>query len=81
MKERRKGADLWTKIMIGLNILAWLCILAIAVLISLAQPEMETGAMRYKGIEARDYWHQWLPIMWPVVTATTLLTLAAILIN
>ena len=81
MKERRKGADLWTKVMIALNILAWFGILAVAILISFAQPEMETGAMRYKGIKARSYWHDWLPIMWPVVSATTLLTLTAILMN
>ena len=81
MNERRKGADFWSKLMITLNIIAWLAVLVIAVMMYYAQPEMQTGAMRYKGIQVRDYWQEWLPLIRPVVTATTLMVLVAILIN
>lgn len=54
--ERRHGPDLLSKVLGYISIAGWLLILIAAVLFFISQPEMDTGLVRYKGIEIRDDW-------------------------
>lgn len=72
--ERRQGPDLICRAFSWLAISGWFLFLLAMVLAHYARPEMDTGLVRYWGIEIRDEWH-------PTLTACLqyFLTLAALL--
>lgn len=54
--ERRRGADLLCRAFGRLAIIAWLLFLLALVMAHYARPEMDTGLVRYWGIEIRTDW-------------------------
>lgn len=54
--ERRKAADKWFYVTRGLAISAWLLFLFALIMSYYAAPETNYGALRYKGIEIRQFW-------------------------
>jgi len=54
--DRRKGPDYLAKILTLTSIVGWLLILIALIFLFVSQPEMDTGIVRYRGIEIRDYW-------------------------
>ncbi|GAA5213174.1 hypothetical protein ACFSJ3_00345 [Corallincola platygyrae] len=57
-KERRKGPDIWARMVGWLSLAGWLTFIAVLVMVQYARPEMNTGLVRYHGIEVRE---EWLP--------------------
>jgi hypothetical protein len=60
-KERRQRMrihDRLYQISIGLNFLAWLALIVALGIFHYARPEMDTGLLRYIGIEIREYWSE-----------------------
>lgn len=55
--ERRQGPDLVCRGFSWLAILGWLLFIGCLVLAHYASPEMDTGLVRYWGIEIRSDWH------------------------
>ncbi len=55
--ERRKGPDLLCRTVAWLAIAAWLLFLLALVVAHYASPELDTGLVRYWGIEIRSDWH------------------------
>jgi len=53
-KERKK--DLLYRIVVALNILAWLFLIGALILLHYARPEFITGVQNYWGIEGREFW-------------------------
>jgi len=54
--ERRQGPDFLMKLLPIFNLISWGLFVLSLVLTHIAQPEMDTGIVRYHGIEIRDYW-------------------------
>lgn len=56
LPERRRGPDLLRKAFAWLAVLAWLVFLLAIILVHYARPEMDTGLVRYFGLDLRDTW-------------------------
>lgn len=54
--ERRSGPDLLCRAFAWLAIIAWLLFVLALVMAHYARPEMDTGLVRYWGIEVRTDW-------------------------
>ncbi len=54
--ERREGPDLLCRAFKYLAIVAWLLFLAALIVSHYARPEMDSGLVRYLGLDVRDYW-------------------------
>ena len=80
--ERRKGPDLLCRAFAWLAISAWLIFLLALVLAHYARPEMDTGLVRYWGIEIRTDWRPkltlYLQLMLWLIAA---LSVASLLLN
>lgn len=58
-KERRKISrkqDTFYQLVVGLNIVAWIFLIASLILLHYARPEFITGVQNYWGIEGREIW-------------------------
>ena len=60
--ERRSGPDLLCRAFAWLAIIAWLLFVLALVMAHYARPEMDTGLVRYWGIEIRSDWHPQLTV-------------------
>jgi|TARA_Y100001937_G_scaffold32313_1_gene46201 uncharacterized membrane protein len=58
--ERRRGPDVICRAFSWLAVLGWLLFLVAMIIAHYAKPEMDTGLVRYWGIEIRDEWHPML---------------------
>lgn len=58
--ERRQGPDVICRAFSWLAVLGWLLFLVAMIIAHYAKPEMDTGLVRYWGIEIRDEWHPML---------------------
>jgi len=54
--NRRKGPDFLVKVLTTTSVIGWLLILLALIFVFYSQPEMDTGIVRFHGIEIRDYW-------------------------
>lgn len=80
--ERRRGEDLWLRLLRWLIVAGWLVLLLALFLLVRARPEVETFFDRYYRVPLRRYWDlelaRWLfASMW----AGLVLSLAGLLIN
>ncbi|KKO50450.1 hypothetical protein VT06_00190 [Arsukibacterium sp. MJ3] len=80
--ERRAGPDLLCRAFKYLAIIAWLLFFVALVLSHYARPDMDSGLVRYLGIDIRDYWRPqltfWLVyLLWGCV----IITAASIVLN
>jgi hypothetical protein len=80
--ERRQGPDLICHAFSWLAICGWLLFIASLVVAHYARPELDTGIVRYFGIEIRSDWHPMLTsylqyMLWVV----TLLSGFSLLLN
>ena len=55
--KNRKN-DLLYQIVMGLNIIAWVLLIAALILLHYARPEFITGLQNYWGIEGREIWSE-----------------------
>ena len=55
--ERRQGPDVICRAFSWLALLGWVLFLVAMIIAHYARPEMDTGLVRYWGIEIRDEWH------------------------
>jgi hypothetical protein len=55
-KNRRKGPDWVVQSFHWLSVVGWIILIVSLGLSHLAKPEMNTGLVRYWGVELRDYW-------------------------
>lgn len=80
--ERRQGPDLICRAFSWLAICGWLLFIACLVVAHYASPELDTGIVRYWGLEIRSDWHPLLTrylryMLW----AVTLLSGFSLLLN
>ena len=80
--ERREGPDLLVRAFKYLAIIAWLLFFAALVVSHYARPEMDSGLVRYLGLDIRDYWRPrltfWLVyLLW----GSALVSVASIVLN
>ncbi|KKO46452.1 hypothetical protein WG68_03770 [Arsukibacterium ikkense] len=80
--ERREGPDLLCRAFKYLAITAWLLFFVALVVSHYARPEMDSGLVRYLGLDIRDYWRPrltfWLVyLLWGCV----LVSVASLLLN
>lgn len=57
--ERRKSSrqkDAFYQVVVGLNIIAWILLIASLVVLHYARPDFIAGVQNYWGIEGRDFW-------------------------
>ncbi|BCE02041.1 hypothetical protein [Marinicellulosiphila megalodicopiae] len=54
--ERRQGPDFWIKSLPIFNMVAWGLFILTMALTHIAQPEMDTGIVRYHELEIREHW-------------------------
>lgn len=77
--NRRTGPDLWVQILHITTALAWVALLNFQVLWWLAMPEMDTGLVRYLGLDIRTDWLPhfvpWMPLALGVCTLLSLIAL------
>lgn len=60
-KDRRKinrKQDTFYQIVLGLNIVAWIFLIASLILFHYARPEFIAGVQNYWGIEGREFWSE-----------------------
>ena len=77
--RRRTGPDIWLKLLHIVTALAWLSLLGFQILWWLAMPEMETGLIRYLGIDIRTDWiPRFIPWMPLALSVCALLSLFAL---
>ncbi|MFB9885859.1 hypothetical protein [Balneatrix alpica] len=81
MQERRKGPDIWLKMMLILNLLAWVLFIASLSVLHMTQPEQASILTRFYQIELRSEWLAWVMWILPLSAAIGFCTFAAILIN
>jgi hypothetical protein len=60
--ERRQGPDILCRAFGWLAIMGWLLFIAGLVVAHYASPELDTGLVRYWGIEVRSDWHPRLTV-------------------
>ncbi len=56
VQERRHKKDVWSKLLIGFNVSAWLLLLVILLVFHRAQPEFETFFDRFFNLTLRTFW-------------------------
>ena len=80
--ERRKGPDALCKAFAWLAIAAWCLFLLALIVAHYARPEMDTGLIRYWGIDIRTDWRPKLTLylQW-MLWATTVLSGVSLLLN
>lgn len=78
--ERREGPDFLCRAFKYLAVIAWLLFFAALIVSHYARPEMDSGLVRYLGLDIRDYWRPrltfWLVyLLWGsvLVSVTSLL--------
>lgn len=54
--ERRKSRDIWARLFILANFVAWLVLFVSLVVFHFAQPEFETVFDRFYRLDVRTYW-------------------------
>jgi len=60
-KERRRQSrkhDLLYRLVVGLNIVAWIVLVGALILFHYARPEFITGVQTYWGIDGRNFWSE-----------------------
>ncbi|RCU50437.1 MULTISPECIES: hypothetical protein [Corallincola] len=57
-EERRKGPDIWARMVGWVSLAGWLTFIGVLVLVQYAKPEMNSGLVRYHQIDIRT---EWLP--------------------
>lgn len=78
--ERRHGPDWVCRVFNWLAVLGWLLFIACLIVAHYASPEMDTGLVRYWGIEVREDWHPTLTAYLQYLLGTAALVGAASLI-
>lgn len=80
--ERREGPDLLCRAFKYLAIAAWLLFLAALIVSHYARPEMDSGLVRYLGLDIRDYWRPRLTL-WLVylLWCSVVVSVASLLLN
>ncbi len=82
--DRRQHSDepLWTSLLRWLSVIGWLLMEAVLILVHDARPEMNSGLVRYWGIEIRTHWRADLTAIIEVLLwCNAGLSLLAIVIN
>lgn len=80
--DRRRRKDLLSRVLIGLNISAWILIIPILMVFHRTQPEFETFFDRFYGLELRTFWDiKYLYILIYLVMAGIVLSLSGLLIS
>ena len=80
--ERRSGPDLLCRAFAWLAIIAWLLFVLALVMAHYARPEMDTGLVRYWGIEVRTDWRPKLTLyLQYMLWATVALSGVSLLLN
>ncbi|GAB2914475.1 hypothetical protein [Rheinheimera gaetbuli] len=80
--ERRSGPDLLCRAFAWLAIIAWLLFVLALVVAHYARPEMDTGLVRYWGIEVRTDWRPKLTLyLQYMLWATAALSGVSLLLN
>ena len=80
--ERRSGPDLLCRAFAWLAIIAWLLFVLALVMAHYARPEMDTGLVRYWGIEVRTDWRPKLTLyLQYMLWATAALSGLSLLLN
>lgn len=81
-RRQRRKPDLWVRLLHAFNLIAWIALLGFQCLWWLAKPEMDTGLVRYYGLEMRT---DWMPVLLPwmpvVLIGCTALSVAALLLT
>ncbi|ATX77323.1 MAG: hypothetical protein MUQ43_06875 [Reinekea forsetii] len=79
LDRRRRRTDYLEVLLRTAASLGWLAIFGLQILFWVAAPELDTGIVRYHGIEIRHHWQaqwvQWLPLSLAACTLFTLLAL------
>ncbi|WP_213997416.1 hypothetical protein [Arsukibacterium sp.] len=80
--ERREGPDLLCRAFKYLAVIAWLLFFAALIVSHYARPEMDSGLVRYLGLDIRDYWRPrltfWLVyLLW----GSVVVSVASLLLN
>jgi uncharacterized membrane protein len=57
-RSKNRKNDFLYQIVMGLNIVAWLLLIAALILLHYARPEFITGLQNYWGIEGREVWSE-----------------------
>lgn len=82
VRERRKGPDALVKSMRWLSISAWLLFIICLVITHYASPDMDTGLVRYWGLEIDTEWHPQLTrILLYMLAVCVVLSLLSLLVN
>lgn len=82
LQERRRGPDLLRKAFAWLAVMAWLVFLLALILVHYARPEMDTGLVRYFGLDLRDTWRPLLTqYLQAVLWLTALLSAISLTLN
>ena len=71
-QERRQGPDLWIKWLPHLNLFTWGLFFVALVVVHYAQPEMDTGLVRYHELNIRQNWLQHLVYWIQIVLSGTI---------
>ena len=80
--ERRSGPDLLCRAFAWLAIIAWLLFVLALVVAHYARPEMDTGLVRYWGIEVRTDWRPKLTLyLQYMLWATAIISGISLLLN
>jgi len=54
--DRRCGRDIWSKVLIGLNVSVWLLVIGFLIVIEMAKPQYETFFDRFYRLGLRTEW-------------------------
>ena len=82
LEERRQGQDIFYRLMVALNAVAWVIFLAALTVFHFARPEMETGVSRYFDVDIRNEWdHSLLNLLFMLLVACVGLTLIMLMIR
>lgn len=81
-ERRRQQEPLWPSLLRWLSVIGWLLMAAVLILVHDARPEMNTGLVRYWGLDIRTHWRADLTAIIEVLLwCNAGLSLAAIVIN
>lgn len=81
--ERRQQRQPWWPLLLRwLSVVGWLLMAAVLILVHDARPEMNTGLVRYHGIDIRMYWRADLTaIILAVLWTNCAISLVAVVVN